>query len=246
VEIRDAQGNATRQGCSLAVTLPEAPQIRVSGVPTTSVAADPSLVPVIELSRSYPFAIRGTLSIDAQPETVSVEAEANTADPRVRFLNGFQTTTFTIPPGSRTVRVPVATTGTVAGTLIFRVANLQTEGNELPSVVIPATTRIAPAAPSLTGACFVRNSGGQYEMQISGVSNTRELDFGYVVVDGKLQQADLAGYSGDFFATPASIRAGGAFQFTFPFTLTNASSKLRVAVRNTAGMSEARDAVACR
>lgn len=246
VEISDAQNNAVRQGCTLAVTLPGAPQIRVSGVPATSASADPSLTPVIELSRAYPFAIRGTLSIEAEPETVSVEAEANTADPRVRFLNGFQTATFTIPAGSRTVRVPVASTGTVAGNLVFRVANLQAEGNELPSVVIPAVTRIAPAAPSLSGACFVRNSGGQYEMQITGLSNTRELDFGYVVVDGKLQQTDLAGYSGDFFVTPASIRAGGAFQFTFPFSLASASSTVRVAVRNTAGMSAARDAAACR
>ncbi|BDC51894.1 hypothetical protein F183_A42090 [Bryobacterales bacterium F-183] len=246
VELRDAQGNATRQACSLDVTLPAAPQVRVTGVPTTATAADPSLAPVIELSRSYPFAIRGTLSIEAQPETNSISAEANTADPRVRFLNGFQTTTFTVPAGSRTLRIPVATTGTVAGNLVFRAANLQTEGNELPTVVIPAVTRIAPSAPSLTAACYVRTSTGQYEMQITGVSNTRELDFGYVVVDGKLQQTDLAGYSGDFFATPASIRAGGAFQFTFPFTLANASSSLRVAVRNTAGMSAARDAAACR
>lgn len=246
VEISDASGGATRQACSLDVTLPEAPQIRVSGVPTTSDPADPSLAPVIELSRSYPFAIRGTLSIEAQPETVSAEAEANTADPRVRFLNGFQTTSFVIPAGSRTVRLPVATTGTVAGNLVFRVQNLQTEGNELTSVAVPAVTRIAPAAPSLTGACFARNSSGQYEMQITGISTTRELDFGYVVVDGKLQQTDLAGYSADFFVTPASIRAGGAFQFTFPFTLSKTSSALRVAVRNTAGMSAARDASACR
>jgi hypothetical protein len=248
VEIRDAAGAVTRQGCSLGVTLPTLPSIRVAGVPTTVPAANTSLAPVIELSSAYPLPIQGTLSIETTPETNSPEADANQADPRVRFVNGFQTSSFTIPAGTRSLRLPVATTGTVAGSIGFRVENLRSSGTAISSVVSPAVTRMAPSAATLTDACYAKTSTGAYEMRVTGFSNTRELEWAIVDITGTtLQRIDIAGYSADYFASSLSIRSGGAFTVSFPFTLTGTSTPTaNVTISNSYGRSQTRQAQQCR
>lgn len=247
VEVRDANGSATRQSCGLGVELPSIPAIRVTGVPTTVPAANTSLAPVIELASAYSLPLQGTLTIEAAPETNSIDAEANQSDPRVRFTNGFASTSFTIPAGTRSLRLPVATSGTVAGSLTFRVENLRANGVELPSVVGPAVTRIPAGPATLTDACYAKTSAGGYEMVATGFSTTRELEWGLINIGGALQKVDLSGYSADYFVTSGSIRSGGAFRVAFPFTLPSASNPVvNVTVSNSYGSSQTRQAQACR
>ena len=252
LQIRDSAGATTNQVCSLGVELPTQPSIRVSGVPQTITAANTNLAPVIELGSAYSLPIQGTLSLEARPETGSVDAEANQADPRVRFSNGYSSVPFTIPAGSRSVRLPVATTGTVAGLLEFRVENLRASGADFNGVVSPATTRIPPAQASLTDACYVKNSAGGYDMMVTGFSTTRELDMALIEgATSKLQRVDVSGYAADYFASTASIRSGGAFRVTFPFTLSSSLSSLstngiRITVSNSYGQSQGRPAQQCR
>lgn len=247
VEVRDAVGAVTRQNCSLGVTLPALPAIRVTGVPVTVPAANTTLAPVIELASAYSLPLQGSITIEAQPETNSIEADANQADPRVRFLNGFQTTTFTIPAGTRSLRLPVATTGTVASALTFRVENLRSSGSDIGTVVSPAVTRIPATAASLTDACYAKNSAGGYEMSVTGFSSTRELEWAAIHVGTQLQRVDLSGYSADYFASGASIRVGGAFKVTFPFTLpaSKVTPTVDVTISNSYGGSVTRIVPAC-
>jgi hypothetical protein len=246
VEVRDAAGATTRQVCSLAVELPAQPRIRVAGVPETIGAASTSLAPVVELSNAYSLPIQGTLTLSAVPETASVEADANQPDPRVRFQNGFTSIPFTIPAGTRSVRLPLVTTGTVASLLEFRAENLRVQGADLNGISTPAATRIPAAAATLSEACYLKNSAGGYEMVLTGFSNTRELDMAFVTgATSQLQRVDVSGYSADYFASPLSIRAGGAFRVTFPFNLAAGARTVNVSVQNSFGQSQIRQAQQC-
>lgn len=154
VEIQDAAGNTTRQSCSLATELPKAPRIRVTGIPAAVSSADTTLTPVIELSEAYSEPIEGTLILDQVAATLSTEGLANQPDPRVRFRNGQQVLFFTIPAGTRRLPVPLATTGTVAGSVTLRIDELRAARTALPGYADPAVYRIGAQAPSLAEACF--------------------------------------------------------------------------------------------
>jgi hypothetical protein len=250
LEIRDSAGATTRQSCSLGVQLPDQPTIRVTGVPETISSANTGLAPVVELSRAYSLPIQGTLTLAARPETASPDAEANQPDPRVRFANGFTSTPFTIPAGTRSVRLPVSTTGTVAGILEFRAENLRASGADLRGVALPASTRIPAAAATLTDACYVKNSAGGYDMVVNGFSNTRELDMAYISgVNNQPQRIDVSGYAADYFASTPSIRSGGAFRVTFPFNLpasaVSGANNIQVTISNSLGSSQSRQAQTC-
>jgi hypothetical protein len=143
----------------------------------------------------------------------------------------------------------VATTGTVAGSLTFRVEHLRSSGTEIGSVITPAVTRIPPTAASLTEACYAKNAAGGYELSVTGFSTTRELEYAVVRVDGsqQIQRIDISGYASDYFGSAASIRSGGAFRVGFPFQLTSTSNPaVNVTITNSFGASQTRQAQLCR
>jgi len=246
LEVRDSAGATTRQTCSLGVELPAQPRVRVSGVPETIGAASTALAPVVEISSAYSLPIQGTLTLTAVPETGSTEAEANQADPRVRFTNGFTSVPFTIPAGTRSVRLPVTTTGTVASVLEFRAENMRASGADFTGVSTPAATRIPPTRATLSDACYLKNSAGGYEMALTGFSNTRELDMAFITgATSQTQRIDVSGYAADYFVTTQSIRAGGTFRVSFPFNLSNGTRRIEVTVQNSYGQSQSRPAQQC-
>lgn len=246
VEIQDSLGNNTRQGCSLSAELPRVPQMKLTGVPATVGAAVPTLSPVIELSEAYSQPIEGTLILEQFPETMSGEGLANQPDPKVRFLNGQQLFYFTIPAGSRRITVPIATSGTVAGTVTLRVTDLRAARVTLPGYVEPTTYRVAPAVPSLSSACFTTLPGA-IEVTVNGLSNTRELQLAAVKAGTQTYRLKIENEANEYFGNDTSIRNGGAFNVRFVVgTGTVKPTTLDVTISNAVGISETRQATACR
>jgi hypothetical protein len=247
VRLADARGETTARECALRVMLPPLPSIKVADLPASLTPAAPGFNAGIELSRPYPLAIEGVLTLSVEAETGSVEASVNRADPRVRFMNGQRTTRFVIPPGTMRVSVPLASTGTVATAITVNAANLTTAGAGLPLQPPPRTVRVPRLAPVITDGCFVPGTGGM-EVAVSGYSTTRSLASAEVGVSGTSYPVDLSAPAGEYYASDESVRFGSTFSIRFPVRLPAASqapTSVQVAVANVQGRSATRQISRC-
>jgi hypothetical protein len=247
VNLQDAAGQTVGRACSLNALLPPFPDIRIVNMPATVAPATSLATVAVELSRPYALPITGRATLAPEPDTGSVEAAVNRADPRVRLQNGQMSTRFTIAPGARQATIPIASSGTVAGNLTLVVSELRAQEAAVPVVPVPRSATIARLAPVITDACFAPTSTG-LEVQITGYSTTRQLTrLGIKLPSGTLT-ADVSLIGTDYFAGDASVRFGGAFTLRFPVTSATAvtsSTQVSVTLANAVGTSAERNAPRC-
>ena len=240
----DAQNRAMARACSLAVSLPAAPAIRLSDVTSVVAPATSNIATGVELSAGYSLPVQGEATLNVIAQTGN-DVELNRADPLVRFVNGQQTIRFTVPAGTRKIAIPIVSSGTVASTVTFSVNNLEVSGNKLGYVPPAKAFVVLPAVPVITTACFTSKPAG-IDLTVTGYSTTRQVDSVEVTADGKTLSQNVKAASSDYYLNAESIRTGGAFTLTLPAiaTTTNPSS-VAFTLSNSVGKSVSRTATRC-
>ena len=240
----DARNRALAQTCSVTIALPDVPTLRTSDVAATVAPATSNIATGVELSDVYSLPLQGTATLTVTPQTGS-DAEVNMADPLVRFLNNDRTIRFSIPAGTKKLAIPILSSGTVASSITFAVTSLEVAGNKLPQAPSAKVMTVAPAAPTLTTACFTTPTGG-IALTVTGYSTTRAIDSATVTLDGKVVAQSTKTSSFDYFGNDLSIRTGGAFTLTLPtITTSTVPSTVSVVLNNSAGSSTSRSASRC-
>jgi large repetitive protein len=246
VRLTDARNQSIDSVCSVSVALPPAPQVRIAGMPATAPPAATNLAVTVELGQTYTQPIEGQVVLSIQPDTRSSSAAANQADPRLRFGNGQTTASFTLAAGSKQVKLPLVSTGTVASTVTVSLNKLRAAGVDLPLFPAPQTFSITPTAPVVTSACYARSSTG-INLQVNGYSTTRELTRAELTIGTEKVKIDLDGLAADFFSAPESIRSGGTFALTAPRDMILGATVPDIAMNvfNSIGASGSRTLQAC-
>ena len=209
--LEDLRGAQTRQSCSVSAKIPSVPDLRiVLGAGTTNIPVD------ITLSKTYSLPITGDLVLTSEANTGAADGEVNKADPAVQLLPGGRRTRFEIPAGTRSVRVRLASLGTVAAQHRISVERLTIAGQAQVAAPPPVQIEVARAIPTLTDACYT-TSGNFLNVQLTGQSTTRELTNLTLVLNGKtLTDSAIAPLSYDYFSNPTTVRNGGAFRLDIP------------------------------
>jgi hypothetical protein len=246
VRLTDSQNSTVNSACSVNVALPPIPQIRITGLPATAAPASTNVAVTVEIDNTYTQPIEGQVDLSIQPDTRSSEGAANQADPRLSFANGQPTAKFSIAPGSKQVKLPLVSTGTVASTVTLALSHLRSAGVDLPLFPSAQKFSIVPSAPVVTSACYSRTPTG-VNFEVNGYSTTRELKRADVSIGTEKLQIDLAGLATDFFAAPVSIRNGGTFALTVPRDMTMGTTvpEISMQVYNTIGGAGARTLTGC-
>jgi hypothetical protein len=247
VQITDAAKATTTRVHTIVVGIPALPNVSVSGLPAD---VQPLEQPALDiaLDTPYPVAITGTLSLTFTP------GGANPVDdPAVQFSTGGRSATFTIPAnathaafGSGQLAVQ---TGSVTGTITFRVVSLEAGGS---SLTVPdgltRTATVDPGPPVIRSLVVVHTANG-IQVQIAGLSNTREMTKAAITFQAapgtnvQTQQitVPLNDAATAWFQSDASAAYGGQFGLTLPFTFTGSVSlsSVSVVLSNGAGDSAA-------
>ncbi|MFN3325540.1 MAG: putative Ig domain-containing protein [Bryobacteraceae bacterium] len=245
--VTDSRGHALRKSCAVEAVLPEAPEARLTGLPAVIPPATGLPAVTIALARPYELALEGELVIEPEADTGSQAAPVNRPDGAVRFLNGLRSWPFRIPAGTTELRVPLATSGTVASRVVVRVALLRAAG--APIYTLPAATafRVERLAPVVTNACYTTAPNG-VELSVTGYSTTREVTAAAVSIgDGRNLDVDVEAISAEYFMDDLAVRTGGAFQLRIPVAMPGIApgGTLSVALKNSVGSSAARQAGRC-
>jgi hypothetical protein len=231
------------------------PEIRIVDLPGTLPPASTGPTVAVEIGRPYALPLDGRITLTVDPETGSLDAAVNRADPRVRFLNGQTQARFTIPAGSTRAPVPFGSTGTVASTVAFAVSDLKAGGVVLPVAPPPKSFRVARSAPVLTDACFAPGATG-IEIVVTGYSTTRQLDWADLTVSpptavaaaGGAVRVNLNLTAGEYYASDDSVRFGSAFTLRFPLAIQGGGAgvtSVALTLTNAVGSSSSRQAGRC-
>ena len=214
VRVTDAAGTKAEAAAALEVGVPGLPSIRISAIPATLPGASADVRIGVELDNPYTLPISGQLVLSLVPLTRNLAANANQADPHVRFANGQLVTNFTIPAGAKRTEVALLSTGTVAITATVSLQNTKAGGVEFPPVVAPQLFEVRATVPVLNSACFVKTDYGT-QIRALGSTTTRELTSAELKAGTVARTSDLSGVSTDYFANDGTIRFGGAFSLVF-------------------------------
>lgn len=254
LRLNDSRSQSAARDCSLRVSLPDLPGVRLSAVPAAWQPASPASI-AVELSSAYSLSIQGVVSLTVSPDTAGFETGSGRADPRLRFARGQKSASFSIPAGGLTATIPLMSTGTVAGTAEFRITELRAGGVNISSYPPAATARIPRMAPVITDACFTGSSTG-IELAITGYSTSRDLSKAGVqlsaaqgaTIESPNLTVDVSGVTSDWFASDDSVRFGGAFTLRLPVAIqggANSVSSAAVTLTNAAGTSTVKNAQRC-
>jgi len=242
VEVSDAGNLKGTQVHTIVSRLPGVPSLSVSGIAATVAPAQQPAISV-NLATTYPVAITGRLNLTFVP------ASGMPDDPAIQFSTGGRSVAFTIPPnGTRaTFSQPqvAVQTGSVAGTLQFTIDSLQAGGAPATAPGSPvATAQVAPAAAAIRTVAVNRTANG-FEVQVIGLSDTRELSAATVLFSGASLgttqvTVPLTDAAKTWFAGTGSSGYGGQFTLTLPFTINGTVSLDSVAVvlTNSVGTSQ--------
>ncbi|MBS1872640.1 MAG: putative Ig domain-containing protein [Acidobacteria bacterium] len=246
VRVTDASGAVAQSLCSMDVALPKAPAVRFTPMLRTVAAADGSLKIGVELDKSYPLPVTGRVTLTVTPDTASLAAAANEADPQVRFSNGQLAMGFSIPAGSTRADLPLISTGTVASTISAAMTSLRAADADLPAVVAPIVVQVPAAPPIVTSACFTKSTA-VILLTVVGATTTRELTSAAVTAGSATRSTDLNGVSSDYFSDARTVRTGGAFslQFTLDSAFQSSSGPFTLVLSNTVGKSASITAQRC-
>lgn len=246
----DARGVQMRQGCTLDTSLPALPEltIRAASNVTSNISVD------IELARAYSLPIRGEITVSSKAMTGSPDPEVNIPDPAVQFLPAGNRVAFTLPAGTRSTRLRLASTGTVAAEHLIRIDRLVAGGEEIASLPAAARLETRRTVPTLSDACYLLstvNNQSALTLQLSGLTSTRELTALGIELNGrKVNTAPISAVSYDYFSNPLNVRGGGSFRMDVPVLLNNNEviprvEALTVRVANREGESAARTVRSC-
>ena len=247
VRVTDAANMAAARVHSIVVGVPPLPAISIAGLPANLPPLSQPLVD-IALDNPFPVPIAGTVSLAFQP------AGPNSMDdPAVQFSTGGRSATFTIPANATHAIFSApqfaVQTGSVAGAITLNIVALQAGGSALG---IPdgltRTGTMNPSPPVIRAVSVVHTASG-LEVQITGMSNTRELAQASVTfqpapgtsIQNPQLNVPLADVANGWFQSAASAAFGGQFGLTLPFTFTgNVSiSSVSVVLSNASGDSAA-------
>ena len=243
--LEDSRRAETRQSCAVSAKIPSVPDLRVVvGAGATNIPVD------IALSKTYSLPITGDVVLTSEANTGAADGEVNKPDPAVQLLPGGRRTRFEIPAGTRSVRLRLASLGTVAAQHRISVERLTIAGQAQVVAPAPAQIEVARAIPALTDACYT-TTGNLLNVQLTGQSTTRELTNLTLELNGKtITDTAIAPLSFDYFSNPATVRNGGTFRLDVPvvaektgFDVQVASLKARVA--NRLGATATRDVRRC-
>jgi large repetitive protein len=245
VEVADAANLKGSRVETIVAALPAQPTLLLSGIPATLAPLQQPAV-TLGLSAPYPVAITGRLNLTFTP------AAGMPDDPSIQFSSGGHSVAFTIPANATRATFPqpqlAVQTGSVAGALQFTAESLQAGGSALPSPGGPlASAQLSPAAASIRSVT-VRRSAAGFDVQVVGVSNTRELTTASVrfhpsagtTVSTTEVSIPLATAAKAWFGVSSSNAYGGQFTLTLPFSITNGTVSLdsvSVVLTNSAGAS---------
>jgi len=178
----------------------------------------------LSLAKSYPVALRGTL-------TLSVESDGFAIDPSTQFSTGGRNVNFTIPAGS--LRATFANgmqeirfqSGSVAGAFVLTPTFFTATGTSIASdAVRPLRIALASGTPRMLSGGVSTRTLSSLTVEIIGVTTTRSLTrinvkikprAGYQVANTDYTQ-DLTGPSLLWFNSSASSGYGGQFVATLP------------------------------
>ena len=204
---------------------PALPAYSIQG-PSGSV--DPASQPNIslKLSKAYPIAIAGTLTLSAFGSLP--------VDPAVQFSTGGRSVTFSIPAnstqavfGGQGQQIQLQT-GTVQTTITLTPSFATLAGvNLTPSHPTTLSFTVPAAAPTLIASQVASSTSNSFVLALTGFSTTRSLSgltaqftaaTGFTLPTTSIT-VDLTQAATLWFNSTASVAFGGQFTVTIPFTL---------------------------
>jgi hypothetical protein len=221
ITVTDKALNHVSDRFTLAISLPAAPAVSISGLPQTAAPAQQYAL-IVALASAFPAPITGQAILAFAPDS-------GPTDKTIQFASGGTVANFSIPAGSTTAvtDVPLAIqTGTVCGTVNVSL-RLQAGGIDITPASVPAASaQISRAAPVI-GDVRVTRSSSQISIIVSGYSTAREItqaSFTFSAAGGQtLQTSSIAipveTLFGSWFQDPANGVFGSQFVLTQPFTV---------------------------
>jgi hypothetical protein len=204
---------------------PGLPSYTISG-PSGTAQADTQSNISLTLSKGYPLALEGTL-------TITTDGLYGT-DPAVAFDTGGRVVDFTIPANSTSAdfagqgSLILMQTGTVAETVTLAPTFTTTGGlNITPSSPATLQFTVPSGAPVLSTAAIADETTNSFSLVLTGYSTTRSLNSLNVTftaatgfsIQTSIPAIDLSQVSTAWFSSAASQPYGGLFAITMPFTL---------------------------
>lgn len=208
-------------------TLPVLPDVTILGPATVQAFEQPRISLV--LAKSYPVALRGTL-------TLSVESDGFAIDPSAQFSTGGRNVNFTIPAGSlratftnglQEIRFQ---TGSVAGAFVLAPTFFTATGTSIAAdAVRPLRISLSSGSPRILGGGVSTRTLSSLTVEMIGVTTSRSLTrisvkikprAGYQIANTDYTQ-DLTGSSLLWFNSSASSGYGGQFAATLPLQLSS-------------------------
>ena len=219
-------GNTTIGLIGSGTAPPALPPYTLSG-PTGDVAAMSQPSVGLKLSKPYPAALAGTLTI-----TISSDLAV---DPAVQFSTSGRTVAFVIPANTTDATFagqgPIIQlqTGTVASTITLTPTFATQAGGIDLTPATPATLHfsVAAASPTLISAQVGSITSNSFVLTLVGFTTTRSLTTmavqftaaGGFNISTAPVNIDLSHVAAAWFSSTASVAFGGQFQVTLPFTL---------------------------
>ena len=252
-------GNTTIGLLGSGTAPPALPAYNLTG-PSGNVAAMSQPTLALALSKPYPAAVSGTL-------TIAIASDL-TPDPAVQFSTGGRTVAFVIPANATdaifTGQGPQIQlqTGTVASTItVTPVFATQAGGiNLTPSSPSTLEFSVAGAAPTLISAAVGSTTANSFVLTLVGFTTTRSLTTlavqftaapGFNISTTPVN-IDVSHVATAWFVRTASAAFGGEFQVTVPFTLSGtvatgqtligSLASISVTISNSTGASNAMQA----
>jgi hypothetical protein len=199
----------------------------------------------LKLSKPYPIAIAGTLTLSAFGSLP--------VDPAVQFSAGGRSAAFSIPAnGTQAVFAGQGPqiqlqTGTVATTITLTPSFATQAGgvNLTPSQPTTLSFTVAAAAPTLVASQVASSNANSIVLTLTGFSTTRSLSGltaqftaapGFSVPTAPIN-VDLTQASPLWFNSRASVTFGGQFTVTIPFTLQGKVSTTQTLVQSITSVS---------
>jgi len=219
-------GNTTVGLLGSGTAPPALPAYTLSG-PSGTVAAmsQPSLA--LALSKPYPAAVSGTLTIGIASDL--------TPDPAVQFSTGGRTVAFVIPANSTNATFTgqgpdiQLQTGTVASTITVTPAFATQAGGINLTPPSPASLQfsVGTAAPTIISASVGNIGASSFVLTVVGYTTTRSLTTLAVQftaapgfnISAAPVNIDVSHVAAAWFVSTGSAAFGGEFQVTVPFTL---------------------------
>jgi hypothetical protein len=237
IRLTDSQQNALVETCAAPVVLGTLPSLHIAELPSTEPPASTGPTVTVALDSAYTLPVQGQLNLIVTPETGTSDGSVNRADPRVKFTNGQPTASFTLEPGSLSYSIGISSTGTVASSVVASISNLKVGSSPVVAVPTPQGFQVPRSVPVITSGCYATGTDS-VTATITGYTTTRQLYTAAFTFGDQQKSVDVSASAAAYFSTDDSVRNGGAFTLTVPFTLQNTGvEQLSVTLSNSEGVS---------